>query len=289
MEEELVTKPDICYTIWFRQRQGSTMLCDLLNNTGIAGHPGEWIGPYYETPDLLALHNCRGLLELQEELWALGSTENRVLGVKMGFIGHCFSQMMSNLRTSQKLPHDLADLDVWERIFPNHRHIYLTRRSKLLQAISWWKAIQTDIWHKTETTTLRSLSSVHGHVAEPDGLEDRYDFNAIMHLIGEIVANESELQDAFTRRGITPLTIVYEDFVTDKEKTVHGILEYLGLSDRPTVGKSRYHRLSDDLSERWYERLLADIKGDWRAHVEQAHPGPISEAAQCAATEEAGA
>jgi LPS sulfotransferase NodH len=283
-----MTQPDICYTIWFRQRQGSTMLGDLLQNTGIAGLPGEWIGSYRETPDLLALHDCQGLAELQEKLWTRGTTENKVFGAKVSFMGSPFGRMMDSLKTSQSMPQDLSEMDVWEQIFPNHRHIHLIRRNKLRQAISWWKAIQTGISHRTATGILRGRHCVANPTEGPD-LEDRYDFNAIMHLIGEVVANESELQEAFTHSEITPLTIIYEDLVADIPGGVHRILEHIGVSDRPRVEKPRYQRLSDDLSERWYQRLLDDLSGNWSANVEQAHAEPTSEAARCAAPEEADA
>ena len=263
-----MTTPDVCYTIWFRQRQGSTMLCDALERTGVAGRPGEWIGPYWETQDLLGIHGCRGLPELQEKLWSRGATGNGVLGVNVSFIGIPFGKMMDSLKTSQSMPPSLSHLDVWERIFPNHRHIHLTRRNRLRQAISWWKAIQTDIWHRTETMTLQGRCSVSGHAEASDDLEEKYDFNAIMHLVSDAAANESALQDAFSGNGITPLTLVYEDLVGNLPGTVHRVLEYLGISDRPTVEKSKYQQLSDDLSERWYERLLGDLSGDWKAYVE---------------------
>lgn len=38
-------KPKLSYTIWFTQRTGSTLLCRALADTGVAGHPAEWLQP----------------------------------------------------------------------------------------------------------------------------------------------------------------------------------------------------------------------------------------------------
>lgn len=35
-------EPKLSYTIWFTQRTGSTLLCQALEGTGIAGVPNEW-------------------------------------------------------------------------------------------------------------------------------------------------------------------------------------------------------------------------------------------------------
>lgn len=46
-------KPRICYTVWFSQRNGSTLLCEGLTATGIAGKPAELLEfrqlPHYST------------------------------------------------------------------------------------------------------------------------------------------------------------------------------------------------------------------------------------------------
>src|SRR6188474_1724127 len=74
-------KPKISYTIWFSQRNGSSLLCEGLESTGIAGKPGELLEfprdtslvEFYQVPDYAAL---------QEKLWEKGMTSNGVFGLK---------------------------------------------------------------------------------------------------------------------------------------------------------------------------------------------------------------
>ena len=42
--------PQLSYTIWFSQRTGSSLLCNALESTGVAGKPNEWL---IHKPDLL--------------------------------------------------------------------------------------------------------------------------------------------------------------------------------------------------------------------------------------------
>ena len=76
-------KPTKSYIIWTSQRTGSTVLCKLLEGTGIAGRPDEWLHEY-ETYDLLAKYGLPDPPSLQQKLWELGTTPNGVFGLKVG-------------------------------------------------------------------------------------------------------------------------------------------------------------------------------------------------------------
>ena len=97
-------KPILSYTIWFSQRTGSTLLCKALEAARVAGN-----------------HT-----ELQRRLWEIGSTPNGAFGLKHSFHEPDFSQLF-------ELFH----------MFPNHRHIFMTRGNKIRLAASCWKAIQS--------------------------------------------------------------------------------------------------------------------------------------------------
>jgi LPS sulfotransferase NodH len=90
-------KPERSYTIWFSQRTGSTLLARALGSTGIAGKPEEWLLP----EDLIQHYQVRYHAELQERLWELGSSPNRVFGVKYGFYEPQFTRI---LKTFQLFP-----------------------------------------------------------------------------------------------------------------------------------------------------------------------------------------
>ncbi len=74
-------KPEISYTVWFSQRNGSSLLCEVLKATGIAGIPGELIHIPTDT-SLLGFYQTKDYVELQQKIWHEGMTPNGVFGIK---------------------------------------------------------------------------------------------------------------------------------------------------------------------------------------------------------------
>ena len=70
------------YSIWFSQRNGSTLLCKTLEMTNILGKPSEL---FTVEPDenLLTKHKAKDYQELQDKIYDLGSTSNGIFGVKL--------------------------------------------------------------------------------------------------------------------------------------------------------------------------------------------------------------
>jgi hypothetical protein len=78
----------MCYTIWFSQRTGSTLLCSALASTGISGRPGEHLEG--TLPELYARYGVTTPAELLSRVWAIGGTPNGVVGLKYGLVRHRF-------------------------------------------------------------------------------------------------------------------------------------------------------------------------------------------------------
>jgi len=243
-------KPQLSYTIWFSQRTGSTLLCKALEATGIAGKPNEWL----QTPDLLAHYHLKSYSELQEHLWNLGSTANGVFGLKFSLCEPYFSQTLETLR---KFPHcpqgDSVRASTWEHAFPHSRHVFMTRRNKVRLAVSWWKAIKTQEWHRP-----------HGNSAQTVDLTEAYSFEAINHLYAECSMREAGIQELFSEANIVPLTVVYEDFIQEYEKTIRRVLDYLDLDAASVrIASPHYVRLADGISEAWVKRFREERQQGW--------------------------
>src|SRR5215510_6292771 len=141
-----IMQPKLSYTIWFSQRTGSTLLCKALEATGIAGKPNEWFNCQ---PDLLAEFKLSNYGDLQNHLWNTGSTANQIFGIKHSFYEPHFSQLIDRLcKFPSCPPQETNRARIWESACPNHRHIFMTRRNKVRLAVSWWKAIQSQEWHR---------------------------------------------------------------------------------------------------------------------------------------------
>ncbi len=242
-------KPKLSYTIWFTQRTGSTLLCKALQGTGIAGKPEEWLLHLLESPLLNENAN------LQKQLWTMGSTANGIFGLKHGFCGPYFSQLLEIFRASPDCPSGERNrARIWEHAFPNHRHIFMTRRNKVRLAVSWWKAIQTQEWHRLQGESPKEVD-----------LTNAYSFAAIDHLYCECVMREAGIQEFFSEGNIVPLTIVYEDFMLEYEKTVRKILEFLGLDTIETqIPPPQFVPTADSISEEWVQRFRIERQEGWQ-------------------------
>jgi trehalose 2-sulfotransferase len=236
-------RPKLAYTIWFSQRTGSTLLCKALESTRMAGIPKQWL--YVWLKD----QQWNNSAELQMRLWVSGSTANGVFGLKHSFHEPHFSQLIELFRTFPNCPPAESNrAKSWEYAFPNHRHIFMTRRNKIRLAVSWWKAIKTQEWYR--------LSGASPKLVD---LTNAYSFDAIHHLYRESSMREARIQEFFSEGNIIPLTIVYEDFVQEYEKTVRKVLEFLELDTIgifvpfPSLAQTADH-VSEEYQQGWENR-----------------------------------
>lgn len=247
-------KPKKSYTIWISQRTGSTLLCKALASTHIAGKPGEWLSDYVNY-DLISYYSVSNHIQLQERLWSLGTSKNGVFGLKAGICNPHFSEMIKTFRKFPTCPPDTEHPhEVWEAAFPNHKHVFMTRRNKVRLAVSWWKAIKTGEWHRER-----------GSHPDPIDLEGEYLFEAIDHLFAEASFRESAIQEFFNTGDIIPLTVVYEDFILDYENCVKQILEYLEIPYDSTlnIDPPAFEKLADETSEVWVQRHRQEKQKGW--------------------------
>ncbi len=252
--------PTRSYRIWFSQRSGSTLLCKALEQTTIAGKPGELLvlmGDH--EPDLLTKYQVDNYEALRNKIWELGTSENGIFGVKDPFHHdhyHKNFQKICALRgISQADDHEA----VWSDLFPNCQHIYLTRRNKVRQVVSWWKAIQDNVWH---------LEGSKKHQNEQAFYDEKYNVDALTHLFKESVLKECAVQEYFSRHAIVPYTVVYEDMIADYEATIRGVLDYLQLDHSQLEIKAPYyHKTADAMSEQWVERFRRDFQAGFQEKV----------------------
>jgi LPS sulfotransferase NodH len=246
-------------------------------NTGIAGYPKEYFEAlittglprrpveYFETlddvemaallesysrldhePIQIVRHDGESYASYLSQVLEEGTTLNGVFGAKVMW-GY-FDSFINNLRQLSYL-HDLPVPDILATTFPNLRYIWITRRDKVRQAISLWRAIQTGIWRVDETHHFTSISSL------PDS-ELVFHFRAIDHLVDQIESHEAAWQDYFRDNGIEPHVVVYEDLVRAYEATCQDILHFLHIPIPAsfTPGQKRMKQQADALSESWVQQ-----------------------------------
>lgn len=234
-------KPTLSYTIWFSQRTGSTLLNHALASTGVAGNPAEWITS--RDPNTIMKEDI-------ESIWSYGSTSNGVFGIKTALSPN----WITGLRKLYELPVTTTQVEVWRTAFPNsNKHIWMTRRNKIRLAVSWWRAIVSGEWHRQ-----------YGEKPQEHDIEDKYNFDAINHLLTEATFREAGMEQFFSEEGIVPLTIVYEDFIQDYEGTVRSVLEYLDIpTDNVAVAPPSLDKLADDVAEEWVQKFRRERQQGW--------------------------
>ena len=241
-------RPNLSYTIWFTQRTGSTLLCKALEATGVAGNPGEWLYGWLND------QHSDDPQELQRRLWEIGTTTNGVFGLKHSFHEPHFSRLLDLFCKLPGAPQaDGNRVRVWEHALPNHRHIFMTRRNKIRLAVSWWKAIKTQQWHRQVGAPAKAVDH-----------DQAYDFEAIHHLFDECSMREAGIQEFFAEGNVVPLTIVYEDFIEEYEKTVRKVLDFLELGTiNIGIPSPALVPTADAISEEWVQRFREERQQGW--------------------------
>ena len=238
--------PKSSYRIWFSNRNGSTLLCKGLEETGIAGIPGEYFTDFGHA-SLCDKFGVGSYEALKTKLWEIGTSPNGVFGIKHSTIkGNVEEIKQLRVLDTQNAEEILNDL------FPNCKHIFLTRRNKIRQAVSWWKAIKDETWH---------LEKGQEHSNPPDFYEKNYDFDAVHHLFREASLRECAIQAYFSEYNIIPLTLVYEDFIKDFNGTLKRIIDYLEIEyDTISYPSFFYSKTANERSEEWVQRFRKELQ-----------------------------
>jgi len=247
-------RPRLSYWICWSARRGGTLLHQTLASTGVIGDPTEWFWP----PEVEASSRRWGIegnfTAYVERVFEVATTPNGVFGVRLS-PGIHLSGFLEKLRAEPRWADpDLTDREIVESLFPDLRFIWVTRRDKIRQAVSWWKAAQTGIWG------LKKGAETPRPEREP-----RYLYEAIDHLVKVVVFADCRWQEWFAAWGATPLTLVYEDFVQDLEGTAHAVIDYLGVDDPWELDESRIVAAvqADACSEEWVQRYREESQEDW--------------------------
>ena len=131
------------------------------------------------------------------------------------------------------------------RAFPDPRYIFLTRRDKVLQAVSYARARQTNRWH--------SLAPDEQQNPETPLPTPTFDVDEINRWVSRFTDDEMHWRRFFERAGVEPFEVVYEEFAESYESTVLAMLRHLdiALPEGTTVTPPRLRKLGDELSAEW--------------------------------------
>lgn len=245
-------KPITSYLICATNRSGSFLLCEALKNTGIAGNPEEyfWRGDEPFWKERWKVSDYGGYLSKAIEQ---GTSSNGVFGAKIMW-GY-FDDFIGKLR---QIPvYEQIDLPaLLPHVFSNLHYVQIIRRDKVRQAISFWRAIETNTWAWTDDKQ-----------PIPER-EPSFNYKAIRNLEKEIVTHEAAWKNYFEGCQIKPYVVIYEEFVPRYEETAREVLRFLDIPIPSDLkfAERKMKRQSDDLTEKWVEAYYQQQKMDERIH-----------------------
>ena len=252
------------YLICATPRSGSTLLCELLKDTGVAGrpeeyfeariktglpaHPGDYLVGLPRTgagirddplpPRAPAHSSLVGLSSYREHLdrtFRLGTTDNGVFAAKI---------MWSHLPDMQTFLRELPEYEglrlpqLLDELFRSPKYVWVTRSDKVRQAVSLWRALQSRTWR-----------------GDADRRETHlvYRFEGIDHLVRVLRGDDDAWDHYFARNGIEVLKISYEEQLErDAAAAVRSVLEHIGVAVPEGWHPGEVmHRQADELSEEW--------------------------------------
>ena len=230
-------------------RTGSYLLCDGLDDTGVAGVPTEVFNPS-ATYDLRKDWSVDTDASLEEYLAAArkhGTTSNHAFGFKI-----LWSQILYF--------EELADSpgegpDILDRFFPDAKFINIMRRDRIAQAISRYRALSTKEWWR--------IAGVNDDLPRPPSPE--FDAKTILMCALQICLQQLNWERYLAQRRRPYLVVEYEQLAANYRSEIARVLAFLGLD--PTAA----HRIPDP-------RLLPQADEEsrrWRALLQESIDQPM--------------
>ena len=263
----MTSQPALAYLVCATPRSGSTLLCEMLRETGIAGSPREHFevlrhsGRPRQPREYFAGIADPGVLELLAPLepgrprdeppagWRArivraGQTPNGIWGGKLMW-GHV-ADLLARARALDGLAH-AGLLTALRVLLGDVRFVFVTRADKVSQAVSLWRAVQTRRWRASAGAPAIPHRAV-------------YHFGAIDHLVARLEAEEAAWRawfDALPTGPGRPLELSYEAIAADPHAAVEQVLGFCGFSG-VAIGDPPLRHQRDAQSRRWVERYLAE-------------------------------
>jgi LPS sulfotransferase NodH len=214
------TEVTCAYVVCSVPRSGSSLLCELLCLSGVAGAPTEYLDAE-QRRRFCEAWGARDLDEYVAMLLDKKTSPNGVFGLKTHF-----DQMGATL----------GDRDLFD-VFGDLRVVYIRRADHVEQAVSYAIAMQSNQWASTHAATGPAV----------------FDRAQITRLLDQIERDEQRWEEWFAVHDVAPLRIEYADLVADRLGTTAEVLGHLGIDPGDDLDglEPTLERQADRRSRRW--------------------------------------
>ena len=210
------------YVICTTPRTRSTVLCDLLVSSNVAGYPRE----YHEGHESLKDLDITDPATYQKYV-SVSTSPNAVCGIQV-------------MHEKKHIVEKFID-------FKKLKCIWLRRENKIKQAISLLKAIKRNCFYETDETR------------KNDGLNQiKITHDEIIYHTFKFTAEDMSWAHYFQENLISPLTIWYKDLETEtqQKETLRKVLEFLSIDDMPNESKVWAIRQDTDFDKECYDEII---------------------------------
>lgn len=202
------------YSILSSPRSGSTLLARALYKTGLAGDPHEYLNP-----SAIAAYqaNCNStqvnITDYLKDIEARRTSANGYFGIKT----HYFH--LARLGKSK----DSAFQLVKNFLASQNKLIFISRRNKIAQSVSYYIAQQSGRWTSEHERYLKNNDDSH-FIFDP---------LALSRCLQRIIDDDESWRNALYLSGKPYLEIIFEDFINAYEDHLKRVFDYLEI--QPTI------------------------------------------------------
>ena len=144
---------------------------------------------------------------------------------------------------------DIGRDELLEVFFKQPYYIFLRRKNKIKQAISYVKALQSD------TFLVPAKKQAYKQVSKkPDFV---YDKRMIAYFLEKYVVEDMLWERFFSENRIQPYEVWYEDFIQDYQQSMHELIDFLNL-EQVEIPSPYSKKQADSTNQEWYQRFLSD-------------------------------
>ena len=250
-----MSRLSVSYILCSNPRSGTTLLCDMLRQTGVAGKPDSFF-------------RQKSLLEWCASWRVAGPINPKDLE----FTRRYFNAMRkegrggTNVFGLRLMGPDLEDAQMWlRRLYPGQhsdharftaafgplRYIHLSRHDKLAEAVSYTRAEQTGLWHsKPDGSDLERIAPT---------ASEGYDAAALTARMNALIEFDAAWSCWFEAEGIRPLRISYEALADDPQAVLGEVLNHIGQNPNLSAQiQPGVRKLADETSAAWIARYRAE-------------------------------
>jgi trehalose 2-sulfotransferase len=233
------------YIVTATPRTGSNLLCGGLIRSHAAGNPQEYFEPEKEaewrTELGVALDDSYD--RFVEAAKRRGSRDG-VFGMKI----HWWHVMdMARNAEFRGRPEDVLD-----HYFPGALYVNIVRLDRLAQALSWFRAIETQEWVR-----LADAAPPKHPTLNP---------SSVRALMLNIERQQAGWMTYFREREISPMTVEYEELVRDRRGQIARVLAFL----------KRDPAAATSIPDPILVRQADEVTEQWRQTMQRADGGPSS-------------